>query len=268
MAKPLLTDELWAVIEPILPPLRRPRKGGRPGRPAPLGPHGHSVCVEDRHRLGRLAAGDGLRLRNDVLASAAPLDATGRLAFAAPSLTESPERGRPDRLVPRGGRQHQRPRCFWGEQAGPNPTDRRKAGSKHHVLSEGQGIPLVTRLTGANVHDVTQLIPLIDSIPPVAGKRGRPRRRPDSAYADRAYDSKAHRQELRRRRIVPKIPRRRTAHGSGLGRYRWVIERTNAWFHQFRRLRVRYDRTAEMHEAFMTLASCVICWRFLQHGFC
>ena len=139
---------------------------------------------------------------------------------------------------------------------------------KRHILTDGRVVPISACITGANVHDVTQLIPLIDSIPPVAGKRGRPRRRPDSAYADRAYDSKAHRQELRRRRIAPKIPRRRTAHGSGLGRYRWVIERTNAWFHQFRRLRVRYDRTAEMHEAFMTLASCVICWRFLQHGFC
>jgi len=123
-------------------------------------------------------------------------------------------------------------------------------------------------LTGANTHDVTQLIPLVEAIPPIAGKRGRPRRRPDRLYADRAYDSEPHRQKLRRRGIQPLIARRRTVHGSGLGQFRWVIERTNAWYHQFRRLRTRYERLPEIHEAFMSLASTIICWRVLCHGFC
>jgi hypothetical protein len=43
-------------------------------------------------------------------------------------------------------------------------------------------------LTGGNRHDVTQLIPLIDKIPPVRGRRGRHRQRPDELFADRAYD--------------------------------------------------------------------------------
>jgi transposase len=122
---------------------------------------------------------------------------------------------------------------------------------------------LAALLTGANAHDVTQLVPLVEAIPPVRGKQGRPRRRPDSLYGDRGYDSDPHRRALRARRIAPKLAKRRMPHGSGLGRSRWVVERTLSWLHQFRRLRIRYERLAEVHEAFLTLGCALICWRFL-----
>lgn len=118
-------------------------------------------------------------------------------------------------------------------------------------------------LTEANRHDVTQLLPLIDAIPPIAGKRGRPRRKPDLVQADRGYDSQPHRDALAERGIDTQIARRRTEHGSGLGVTRWVIERTIAWLHQFRRLRVRYERRADIHEAFLKLGCSIICWRTL-----
>jgi transposase len=123
---------------------------------------------------------------------------------------------------------------------------------------------LAVSLTGANCHDVTQLEPLVDAIPPLRGRRGRPRHRPTTLYADRAYDSDPHRRRLRRRGIRPQIARRNTPHGSGLGIYRWVVERTGAWLHQFRRLRVRYERRADIHEAFLSLGCILICWRFLN----
>ena len=91
---------------------------------------------------------------------------------------------------------------------------------------EAQGTPLSAIVTGANRHDVTQLLPLVDAVPPVRGQRGRPRRRPKRLYADRAYDSRQHRQELRARHIAPALARRGAEHGSGLGGYRWVVERT------------------------------------------
>ena len=56
---------------------------------------------------------------------------------------------------------------------------------------------------------------------------------------------------------------RNTEHGSGLGRWRWVVERTFAWLNQFRRLRVRYEKRADIHEAFLSLGCALICWRFL-----
>ena len=90
-----------------------------------------------------------------------------------------------------------------GDQTGPNPTDRGKPGTKHHVLTEGQGVPLVTHSTGANVPDVNELLPLVDDIPPVRRKADRPRGVPDNLYADRAYDSQPHRQELERGGLIP-----------------------------------------------------------------
>jgi transposase len=136
-------------------------------------------------------------------------------------------------------------------------------GSKHHVITEAQGIPLAAILTGANAHDVTQLLPLVDTIPAVRGRRGRPRRRPDCVQGDRGYDSAPHREGLRARGTEPVLAKRGMPHGSGLGVYRWVVERTLSWLHQFRRLRIRYERLAEIHEAFLTMGCALICWRFL-----
>src|SRR5262249_35866047 len=84
---------------------------------------------------------------------------------------------------------------------------------------------------------------------------GRPRRRPDRVTGDRAYDRSSRRRQLRERGIRAEIARRKTEHGSGLGRYRWVVERTFAWLHQFKRLLVRYERRADIHEAFLALTS-------------
>jgi len=63
------------------------------------------------------------------------------------------------------------------------------------------------------------------------------------------------------------IARRETGHGSGLGRYRWVVERTFAWLHQFKRLLVRYERRAEMHEALLGLACSLVCFRRLKGAY-
>lgn len=65
------------------------------------------------------------------------------------------------------------------------------------------------------------------------------------------------------RRFRFEVPGRSSEHGSGLGTIRLVIERTFAWLHNFRRLRTRYERLAELHEAFMQLGCAVICQRLL-----
>ena len=131
------------------------------------------------------------------------------------------------------------------------------------MITDANGLPLAVRLSGANRHDITELQPLVEAIPPVRGKRGRPRRRPDRVQGDRAYDSQPHRVWLRRLGIEPVLAKRSTPHGSGLGVYRWVVERTLAWLHQFKRLRIRYERRPELHEAFLSLGCALICWRAL-----
>jgi transposase len=166
-------------------------------------------------------------------------------------------------VVSRGRRWQPNPGEKRGSETGPSPVDRGRKGSKHHLLVDATGIPLAWTLTGGNRHDVTQLIPLLDRVPPVAGVVGRPRRRPNQLIADRGYDYDKHRRLLRQRGITPVIARRSTAHGSGLGTVRWVVERTFAHLHQFKRLLVRYERRAEMHEAMLAIGCCLICFRRL-----
>lgn len=139
-----------------------------------------------------------------------------------------------------------------------------RSGSKHHIITDVNGTPLAAIVTRANVNDVTRLLPLIDSIPPIRGLRGRPLRRPRVVYADRGYGSERHRKALRNRGIEPVIAKRRIEHGSGLGKYRWVVERTHAWLHHFRRLRIRFERRADIHGAFLKLGCFLICWNTLR----
>ncbi len=214
--------------------------------------------------MGDAATRDGLRLWNELLATAARLAGARYLATAPLHFAGLAGALRTDRLVTvRRGRQF-RASCFWGLQTGPNPTDRAKLGSKRHVICDGRGIPLAIQLTGANRNDSRQALALVDAIPSLQGDRGRPRHRPDCVLGDRGYDAESIRQGIRNRRIVPFLAKRNTDHGSGLGRWRWVVERTFAWLNQFRRLRVRYERRADIHEAFLTLGCALICWRFLR----
>ena len=150
-----------------------------------------------------------------------------------------------------------------GDHVGPSPVDRARPGSKHHLIVDAGGIPLAVTLTGGHRNDVTQLISLVDAIPPIRGRRGRPRRRPRELFADRGYDHDKYRRQLRQRGITPRIARRGITHGSGLGTTRWVVERAFAWLHAFKRLRTRYERRADLHLGLLQLACALICYRHL-----
>lgn len=106
--------------------------------------------------------------------------------------------------------------------------------------------------------------PTIDAIPPVTGRRGRPRHRPIKAHLDKGYDSRRCREALRQRGIIPRIARKGIESKERLGCHRWVVERTFAWLHFFRRLRIRYERNPENHLALLKLACALICWRFVR----
>lgn len=150
-----------------------------------------------------------------------------------------------------------------GEQTGPSPVDRSKPGTKHTLMVSRQGVPLAIRTAGANASDHTQLFPLLLAFPKVGGRPGRPKELPDEVYADRGYDSESARRLLAWLGVEPKIAKRGQPHGSGLGRVRWVVERTVSWLKGLRRMRVRYDRLGVIRDAFTTLAACVICFRIL-----
>ena len=144
--------------------------------------------------------------------------------------------------------------------------DRGKAGSKYHLVVDRNGIPLAVRLSAANAHDATQLLPLVDAIPPIIGPRGRPgrpRKRPAKLHADKAYDSTHLRRALGSRGITPRIARRGIDSSERLGRYRWVVERSLSWLLGCRRLGVRYERRADLLHGLLHLACALVCLRFL-----
>jgi transposase len=225
------------------------------------------LCAQDGHGLARPALGVGLWQRHDLLASAARLAESWRLGKTPSRVVAPIARGRSDRLVAGRGGFEQCACGFWGLQTGPNPTDRRKAGSKHHLCTDAQGIPLSAQVTAANVHDSRQLQPLVLAIPALRGKTGRPRQRPEAVQGDRAYGSRAHHRWLQSLGIADALARKGWPHGSGLGKTRWVVERTLSWLHQFRRLRIRYERRADIHQAFLTLGCAIICHRALKNSF-
>jgi transposase len=235
---------------------------------APGGTDRHFICAEERHSLGDAAPGDGVRVGDDVLAAAARLARCRRLEPIASRPARPLGRGACDRLEP--GLRGQRI-CSGkkgGEKTGPNPTDRGRAGSKRHVITDANGVPLALRITAANVHDSSVFEELIDAVPPVRQGRGRPCQRPAKLHADKAYDLPRCRRALRQRRIGDRIARRGIESSERLGRHRWVIERTLAWFSRFRRLTIRYERRADIFQAFHHLAAALVCWRFLQRRFC
>jgi transposase len=127
---------------------------------------------------------------------------------------------------------------------------------------------LAWSVTPANRNDVTQLVPLLDAVPAVRGKPGRPRRRPDRVVADRGYDHDKYRRLVWQRGIKPLIARRQTDHGSGLGRERWVVERTVSHLHNKRRLLVLTDRRHDTHQALLDLAACMLCYSRLRSSLC
>ena len=264
--KPLVTDALWEHVAPLLPPPPR-RRFRFPGRkpldyrriltgilfvlktgiawddlPAELGCGCGKTC---RHYL-RLwhRAGVWLQLHAILLAE---LNAADQIDWSRALIDASYAK------APEGG-----------EATGPNPTDRGKSGSKHHVLTEAHGIPLTATVTAANVNEVTQVLPVLTSMPPVGGKPGPKRRKPDRLQGDRGYDSEPVRQRLRGLGIGPVLAKRYTEHGSGLGVFRWVVERTISWLHGFVRLRRRLDRRVDIQQAFLQLACALICSRFVE----
>ena len=108
---------------------------------------------------------------------------------------------------------------------------------------------------------------LVDALPDVRGKRGRPRRWPGKLHADKGYDFARCRAHLRRRGIADRIARRGIERNDRLGRHRWVVERTHAWLAAFGKLRIRFERCIHTHVALLSLACCVICVRSLMR-FC
>ncbi|WTQ10429.1 IS5 family transposase [Streptomyces sp. NBC_00228] len=259
----IVSDELWSLIEPLLPEPPPKQVEGRPRVP-----DRQALCgilfvlhtgIQWEYLPQELGFGSGMTCWRRLAAwnEAGVWNQLHQLLLNRLRSKNQLDWSRAVIDSPCPGRAQ-------GPKSGPSPVDRARPGSKHHIITDGQGIPLAVSLTGGNRNDVTQLLPLLDKIPPVAGVVGRPRRRPDMLFADRGYDHDKYRRLLRRRNIRPAIAERGQPHGTGLGTFRWVVERTISWLHGFRRLRIRWERRDDIHEAFLGLAVCLITHRHVQ----
>ena len=210
MSNRLVDDELWNIIEPLLPwPKRRRKKN--PGR---------SQGVPNRAAL----TGILFVLRSGIAWQMLPKEMGCGSGSTYWRRLEAWQRAKVwDRLHQvllsklRGAERIDFSRAIADsfsiralelEKTGPKPTDRRRPGSKHHVLTDAKGIPLSAILTKANRNDFAQLLSLVEAIPPIAGKPGRPKRKPALVQADRGYDSNPHRAALKARGIQSQIARR------------------------------------------------------------
>ncbi|MEV5438704.1 IS5 family transposase [Streptomyces sp. NPDC052682] len=150
-----------------------------------------------------------------------------------------------------------------GPLTGPNPTGRGKNGSKIHLITDRNGLPLSLGISGANLHDSQALKPLVRGIPPIRSRRGPGRRRPARLHADKGYDYDHLRKWLSQRGIGHRIARKGIEFSARLGRHRWVVERTVSRLAGCRHPHRRYERTAEHFLAFVDLAAALIGYRRL-----
>ncbi|WP_291587236.1 IS5 family transposase [Comamonas sp. UBA7528] len=265
MARRPTSNELWRQLQPLIPAFVPSAKGGArkltvsdeaalngilfvlqtgipwEDRPQSLGYGSGMTCW--RHLRDWNAAGVWeqlhqamlirLREHNQIDWSRASID-----GFSAPS--------------PPGG----------GSGNGPQPHGQRQAQSNRHIVVDARGIPLVILVSGANRHDSKMFERCVDAIPAIGGLPGRVRKRPSKLHADKDYDDKRCRQHLRQRGIASRIARRGLESSERLGKQRWVVDKTLGWFAGFGKLRIRFERRLDIHEALLKLAAALTCARF------
>jgi transposase len=130
------------------------------------------------------------------------------------------------------------------------------------VLTDAQGVPLAVKTTPANAPDAEVALPLLVAMPPVRGPKGRPRTKPKVLQGDAAYGTAALTAIVQLLGIKPLLApygKSCRSHGSGLGKTRYVVERTLSWFGNFRRLKLCYEKSGTHFQAFHELAASMIC---------
>ncbi|MFC8163231.1 IS5 family transposase [Streptomyces sp. NPDC057293] len=259
----LVPDGLWEIAAPLIPPFK-PRQQG--GGTAPVADRkvfcaivyalttscawrrlppcfGVSPATAHRRFAAWTRASFGRRLHNEILDR---LGAVGAIDWSAALVGSASVRAK-------------RGPSF----VGPNPVDRGKPSAEIHILTDAQGLPLVTAVSAANTHDSLALKPLVVALPTVRSRRGPRRRRPAKLRADKGYDYPETRRWLRNRNITPKIARRGIESRERLGRYRWKVERSMSRLFNYRRLTIRYERKSRYFAAFLSLAATLSCYKRL-----
>jgi transposase len=217
---------------------------------------GHSV--DSANGSGLAISSRRVSLAGNLLAASEAVAGRRRVAGCVARAVRCAGRRRPAEMggdVP--GRQL-RPGQKGGDAVGKT---KRGKGTKWMVLVDGQGLPLGVRLESASPAEVTLAEDTLQQVR-VPRAKGRPRQKPKRVIADAGYDSDPLRERLKKRAIELIAPyrknnkRKRYYDGRKMRRYkrRWIVERTNAWLGQFRRLLVRHEHLLSTYCAFFYIA--------------
>lgn len=253
----LLSEELWNTIAPLLPEHPPSPKGGHPRVPDRLCLQGILFVLHEGLRWQSLPAALGWGSGSTCWRRFTEWTAAGVWERAHVALVTALgrrgllnlERAVVDSLALRAVR--------GGDHAGPNPTDRAKKGCKRHLITDGDGIPLVVRVGPANRRDEQGLPCLLWWLWLVL--RYGARHRPAALLGDRGYGFPWSIALVLGWGIRSLLAQRGSAHGSGLGRQRFVVERTHSWFEHYRRLVRCYENSGTQYQGFYQLAACAIC---------
>lgn len=252
-----LTDEQWARIPERLPkPIAKP-KGGRPrADDRAMGPPHRRPLARSAGlvpRTGDMPASPRRAERQDVWL-------TLWRAFLK-GLDEGQQLDWSDAFTDRDLRSREK------KGAGIGNT-RKGKGTKPKALVHGHGIPLGVLLSPANLAESQLAEATVATVAAPRPGPGRPQQKPERIIADRGYDSRALWERFKARGIqliVPHISTRKHRYQDGrcLRRYkrRWIIERTSAWLHAFRRLVTRDDNKLENYSALVHVACMLIALR-------
>jgi putative transposase len=151
-----------------------------------------------------------------------------------------------------------------GELTGPNPTDRAKGGTKRSLLTDAAGIPIGLAVEGANRNDFKMARETIVSIPvprptPTESK-------PQGLCLDKGYDYEEVRELAREFEFTAHIRARGEEakdikKKAGFKARRWVVERTHSWMNRFRRILVRWEKRADTYIAMLHFACGLITYK-------
>ena len=151
-----------------------------------------------------------------------------------------------------------------GGKTGPNPTDGGKSGVKRSVLTEAQGVPVGLAVDGANRNDMKLFRATVEAIP-VARPAPTPEQ-PQGLCLDKGYDFDEVRQSLQEFGFTAHIrsrgeEARAIKREAGFKARRWVVERTHSWMNRFRRILIRWDKSADNYIAFLHFACALLAFR-------
>jgi putative transposase len=151
-----------------------------------------------------------------------------------------------------------------GEETGPNPTDRGKSGVKRSLLNEGHGVPMGLAVAGANRTDMKLARPTLER---VVIERPEPTpEHPQGMCLDAGYDYQAVRDLLDDFGFTAHIrsrgeEARELKEKAGSRARRWVVERGHSWMNRFRRIWIRWEKKPENYLGFLHFACALIAFR-------